>query len=72
MPMSEVWLVHDPKKHFTQFRLTKESEVVNNIWFCLWIAVVGELLKQRNKKIFRNGTIDHGEIFTMVQLKVWS
>jgi len=63
-------IVHyDPKKQFTQFMLTKESEVVNNIWFCVWIAVIGELWKQRNMKIFRNGTIDHGEIFMMVQLK---
>ena len=63
---------YDPKKHFAQFRLTKESEVVNNIWFCVWVVVVGELWKQRNKKSFRNGTIGQSEIFTMVQLKVWS
>ena len=52
--------------------MTKESEIVNNIWFYVWIAVVGELWKQRNKKIFMNEIIDHNEIFTMVQLKVWS
>ena len=63
---------YEPKKHFAQFRLTKESKVVNNIWSCVWITVIGELWKQRNKKIFRNKTIDHSEIFMMVQLEVWS
>ena len=66
-------IVHyDPEKHFVQFRLIKESEVVNNIWYWVWVEVVGELWKQMNKKIFRDGVTDHSEIFTMVQLKVWS
>jgi len=54
------------------FRLIKESEVVNNIWYCVWVAIVGELWKQRNKKIFRDEVTDHSEFFPMVQLKVWS
>jgi len=32
---------------------------------CVWITVIGEMLKHRNKKIFRNGRIDHLEIFSM-------
>lgn len=56
-----------PKMHFSQFRMAKESEVVYEIWLCVWIAVIGELWKQRNKKIFRNGNIYHIEIFMVAQ-----
>ena len=44
----------------------KVSETVNQLWDCMWIIVVGELQKQRNKKIFKNDRIDHIEVFTMV------
>ena len=56
--------------HFSQFMTAKESEVVNQIWLCVWRAVVGKLWKQRNKKIFRNENINHIEIFTVAQHKV--
>ena len=66
-------IVHqETKMHFSQFRMVEESEVVNRIWLCMWITIIGELWKQRNKKIFRNGHIDHMEIFSRTQLKVWS
>ncbi len=52
--------------HFSQFRMVEESEVVNRIQLCVWIAVIGELWKQRNKKIFRNEHIDHTNFFSMV------
>jgi len=58
--------------HFTQFRLIEESVVVNRIWLCVWITIIGELWKHRNEKIFINGHINHLEIFSMVQFKVWS
>jgi len=48
------------------------NEGVYQIWGCVWITVVGELWNHKNKSIFRNGMIDHIEIFTMAQLKVWS
>jgi len=34
--------------------------------------VVGELWKHRNKRIFRDGRIDHNEIFTLAEVKAWS
>jgi len=51
--------------HFSQFRMFEESEAVNRIWLCVWIVVIGELWKHKNKKIFRNGHIDHTKIFLM-------
>ena len=58
--------------HFSQFRLIEESVVVNRIWLCVWITIIGDLWKHKNKKISKNEHIDHSKIFSMVQLKVWS
>ena len=55
--------------HLSQFKLIEESEAINRIWLCVWIAVIGEPWKHRNKKMFKNGHIDHLEIFSMTQLK---
>jgi len=62
---------HEPKMHFSQFRMIEESEFVNQIWLCVY-SIIGELWKQKNKKMFRNENVDHLEIFTMEQLNVWS
>ena len=42
------------------------SKTINQIQYCVWIAVVRELWKQSNNKIFIFGRIDYIEIFTMV------
>jgi len=71
--VGQTFVVHqETKMFFSQFRLMEESAVVNRIWLCVWIAVIGELWKHRNKKIFKNWRVDHSEIFSMAQLKVWS
>jgi len=62
----------EPKKNtFLNFKMTRVNEVVNQIWGCMWITIVGKLWRHRNHKTFKNGRIDHIEIFTMSQLKVW-
>jgi len=38
----------------------------------MWIVVIGKIWKQRNLIIFKNGRVNGLEIFTLVQLKVWS
>jgi len=38
----------------------------------VWIAVVGELWKHKNKRIFNGGRIDYNEFFSLVQVKAWS
>jgi len=60
----------EPKRHFSHFKMMDVSESVNQPRSCVWIAVVGELWKQRNKKIFKSCRIDHIEVFMIVQLKV--
>ena len=42
------------------------------IWGVVWIAIVGEIWKHRNKCVFNNGRVDHIEVFTMAQRKTWA
>jgi len=58
--------------HFLNFKSSGVNKRVNQLWGCVWGAVVAELWNHRNRKIFKNGRTDYIEIFTMVQLKVWS
>lgn len=55
-----------------QFYLPFLNEFGNRVWECKWVANNGELWKYRNNFIFKNGEVDHVEIFTVIQLKVWS
>ena len=38
----------------------------------IWIAVVNEVWKHRNRVIFKGGAVDVLKVFALVQLKVWS
>ncbi|XP_068492296.1 uncharacterized protein [Phaseolus vulgaris] len=61
-----------PLLNFSQFRLSNESVSVNEVWGVIWIAVVNEIWKHRNRVIFRRGVIDVLEVFALVQLKAWA
>jgi len=61
----------DPVSHFLQFNLLNASAQVNVVWSSIWIAVVNEIWKHKNKHIFQGEVIDHSEMFTLAQLKVW-
>jgi len=52
--------------------LLNASAQVKVVWSSVWIAIVNEIWKHRNKHIFQGGVIDHSEMFTLAQLKVWS
>jgi len=62
----------DPVSHLLQFNVLNASAQVKVVWSSIWIAVVNEIWKHRNKHIFQGGVIDHSEMFTLAQLKVWS
>jgi len=62
----------DPVSHFLHFNLLNAPVQVNVVCGNVWIAIVNEIWKHRNNHIFRSGVIDHSEMFTLVQLKVWS
>ena len=61
-----------PLQNFSQFRLSNVSVSVNEVWGVIWIAVVNEIWKLRNRVIFRGGVIDVLEVFALVQLKAWA
>jgi len=35
----------------------------------MWLAIMWEIWRHRNKIVFNNGVVDHVEIITLVQLK---
>jgi len=37
----------------------------------MWVAVVTEIWKHRNKVVFRGGVVDEVEVFCLAQLKGW-
>jgi len=42
---------------------------VNRAWKWVWIAVMIEIWKHRNKIVFRGGIVDEEEVFCLAQLK---
>jgi len=55
--------------HFLQFNIHETPTSVNLILERVWIAMVSEIWRHRNKHIFNGGVIDYSEIFSMAQLK---
>jgi len=45
---------------------------VDEVWGGIWIAVVNEVWRHRNRVIFKGGVIDVMEAFALVHLKIWS
>ena len=64
--VGEAFVYHwDALSHFNQFYLGWASQKINRYWGCMWIAVIGEIWKQRNLIIFKNGRVDCLKIFTL-------
>jgi len=57
----------EPKVHFLNSKVNGMNKSVNQIWGsgCVWVPMVDELWKHRNKKIFNSGKIDHIKNFTI-------
>jgi len=47
------------------------SALESEMWEVIWIAVVTELWKHRNKVIFNGGVVDGLEMAALVQVKTW-
>ena len=54
------------------FNLICAPAAVNLAFGNIWIALVSEIWRHRNKHIFKGRMIDHFEIFYLAKLKVWS
>ena len=62
----------DPVSHFLHFNLLNAHVQVNVVWSCVWIVVISEIWKHKNKHIFQCRAIDLSEVLTLAQLNVWS
>jgi len=61
----------DPKSNFAQ-RMSQTSVSVNDVWGTIWVDIVSEIWNCRNSVIFNSGVADVSEVFTSVQVKIWS
>ena len=61
----------DITNHFRNFFAIGLSKNSNIIWKGMWLAIVWEIWKHRNKCVFSNGVVDEVEIFAMAQVKAW-
>jgi len=43
--------------HFLNFKISGVNKSVNQMWDCVWVAMVAELWNHRNRKIFKSGMI---------------
>ena len=62
----------DPTSHFMQFKLLDAPTSINLILGSIWVALVSDIWRHRNNCIYKGGVLDHFEIFSSAQLKVWS
>ena len=63
---------NDSISYFLHFKLCNVPTFLNVVWESVWIAVIGEIWRHRNKHFFKRGMVDHFKIFFLIQLKVWS
>jgi len=59
---------YDAKSYFMHNKFPFLNVTSNKIL----IAIIGEIWKHRNGCIFKNDRVDHVEVFTIAQMKVWS
>jgi len=56
---------NDIINHFRNFYAIGLSKKTNIVWKGMWLTIVWEIWKYRNKIIFSNGVVDDVEIFAM-------
>ena len=54
--------------HFRNFYAIGFSKKANIVWKGMWLTIVWEMWKHRNKIVFSNGVLDEVEIFAMTQV----
>jgi len=59
-----------PGSHFEQFKILDATTSVNLILCNVWIALVSEIWRHRNKFLFNGGVVDHSKFFSLAQVKV--
>ena len=62
----------DPRSHFEHFKILDAPTSVNLIMGNVWIALISEIWRHRNNCLFKGRVVDHIEVFSLAQIKVWS
>jgi len=62
----------DPMSHFEHFKILDAPTSVNLIMGNVWIALISEIWRHRNNCLFKGEVVDHIEVFSLTQIKVWS
>jgi len=63
---------NDVVHHFGNCYIIGLGRKGNMMWKGMWVAIVYEIWKQRNRIVFYNGRVDVQEIFTLAQLNAWT
>ena len=62
------WVDHfDYGSHFLHFILCNVPGYVNATWGSVWVAIIGEIWRNKNNHIFKGEAIDHFEIFNSIK-----
>ena len=61
---------YNVKTHLSLFKMPMKSKSVNRVY--MGDSNRGKIWKHRNNCIFKSGKVDHVEVFTLAQLKVWA
>ena len=61
-----------PGSHFEHFKILVAPHSVNLTMGNIWIALVSEIWRHKNNCLFKGGVVDHAEVFSLAQVKVWS
>ena len=60
------------RSHFEHFKFLDAPNSVNLIMGNICIALVREIWRHRKNCLFKGGVVDHTEVFSLAQIKVWS
>jgi len=61
-----------PGSHFKHFKILNAPTSVILIMGNVWITLVSEIWRHMNNCLFKGDVVDHSEVFSLAQLKVWS
>ena len=59
------------RNNFQHFNIVDLNRQQNLVWQGMWLAIIGEIWKQRNVVIFKQYKVDPIEIFGLAQVNAW-
>jgi len=59
------------RDNFQDFHLVNLNSRQNIVWQGMWLAIIGEIWKHRNRVVFKQRKVDSIEIFGLAQVTTW-